>query len=391
MGMGGVRRSYSFCKYLHKNGWNPIVLTVKNIKYFSYDASLLNNINYPVFRTESLDPLRISNRLNLKIKTGNISPSFHNLSSKLFIPDNKIGWFPYATKAGLRLIKGHSIDLIFATAPPYTSLLVGSYLKKVTGLPLVVEFRDPWPYLPYPTAIHKKISEYMKIKVLNSADALVTINKPIASNLPSRTVIIPPGYDPDDFINNNNLETENLKFTITYTGSFFPPRTPVYFLEAVAELISENKIPSGDIKVELIGLHTVQEKKIVDSLGLGNIVDIVSYLPHIECVKRLMQSHLLWIMTDENEKTASTGKIGEYLGVRKPILATVTEGPCAEIIRETDVGLVVPPRDVNAIKNTLLDFYLKFKEGKLVYNTKVDYYSWENLSKKLAKVFDSTL
>ncbi|MFA5032950.1 MAG: glycosyltransferase family 4 protein [bacterium] len=389
MGMGGVRRVVSFCKYLPQKNWSPIVLSVKNIKYFINDDSFLREINYPVVRTESADPLRLLKSFNLKTNKKNVSSSFHKLSSFMFIPDNKIGWFPYALKSGLNLIKKHKPDVIFASAPPYTSLLIGYYLKKLTKLPLVVEFRDPWPYSSYPTFLHKKINESLKTKVLKPADAVITINKVISKNLPPNTIIIPPGYDPDDFINKNTHKPSSKhKFTITYTGSFFPPRTPEYFLKALSELTIENPSLSEDIKLELIGLHSTQEQETIKKLNLENIVEIIPYLPHNECIQKLIASDLLWIMIDNVEDTASTGKIGEYLGAGKPILATVPEGPCADIINETRTGMVVPPRDIQAIKKAIYDFYLKYK-SKSHQTGKPESYSWQNLTSKLTDIFDS--
>ena len=68
-------------------------------------------------------------------------------------PDGMIGWLPYCLAAGRRLAKGWKPDLIFASGPPFTVLLVGFGLSKLIGVPWVVEFRDRWsddPYYPPP-------------------------------------------------------------------------------------------------------------------------------------------------------------------------------------------------------------------------------------------------
>ena len=396
LGMGGVRRVVNFCRYLPEFGWNPLVLTVKPIRYFTYDPELMKEIECEVQRSESADPLRIMRILNIGKEFDNIRSRSQELSNFLFIPDNKIGWLPFAVSKGIQMIK--DVDVILATAPPYTGLLIGCMLKRINGVPLVVEFRDPWPYWSYATLFHKRVNEWLKRRVLNLSDAIISVNEPIkaslwslVSGLKSQVTVIPSGWSPevmtspDDF----RFETEKPdKFTIVYTGSFIPPRTPVYFLKALSGLISEGKIKPNDIRVELIGFS--QGETIIKELELEEIVRVESYRPHRYCVERLKKADLLWVMIDEVEK-ASTGKIGEYLGARKPILATVPEGPCADIIRETKSGIVVPPRDIEAIKEAIYDFYLKFKRGKLEspLEEEVKEYSWVKLTGRLAQIFDN--
>ncbi len=393
LGMGGVRRVVNFCRYLPKFGWSPLVLTVKPIRYFAYDRELVEEVKCKIHRSESADPLRMMRISGIGKKFGKVRRQSQGLSNFLFIPDNKIGWLPFAVNKGIRLIK--NIDIIFSTAPPYTSLLVGWALKKISGAPLVVEFRDPWPYWSYPTLFHKWINEWLKRKVMNASDAIISINEPIEVSLqstvnsPQSTVVIPAGWSPDDF--QGKVEKSD-KFTIVYTGSFIPPRTPKYFLKALSELIAEEKIKSEDIKVELIGFSVGAIHELpLREWGLDKIVEIESYRSHRYCVEQLKRADLLWVMIDEIEKGASTGKIGEYLGARKPILATVPEGPCANIIRETESGIVVPPRNIEAIKEAIYDFYSKFKKGKLESppEDRVKEYSWIELTKKLAQILDN--
>ena len=393
LGMGGVRRIVNFCQHLPKVGWTPVVLTVKPIKYFAYDQDFMKEFKCEVHRSESIDPLRIMQILGVGKEFGKIRSRSQGLSKFLSIPDNKIGWFPFAIRKGLQSIK--NVDIIFSTAPPYTGLLIGWILKKISGVPLVVEFRDPWPYFPYTTSLHKRLNEWLKRKVLNSSDAIISINNPIKTNLQSvinkqqSVVVIPTGYNEDDF--KMEVKPSN-RFTIVYTGSFIPPRTPKYLLKALSELISEGKVNSDDIRIKLIGFSTeVTHELFLQDSRLEKIVKIESYRPHRYCVKQLKRANLLWVMIDETEKGVSTGKIGEYLGARKPILATVPEGPCADIIRKTQSGIVVPPSNIEAIKEALYDFYSRFKKGKLesLPEEKIKKYNWIMLTNKLSLIFDN--
>lgn len=396
LGMGGVQSILNFCRYLPNFGWTPVVLTVKPIRYFAYAPEFLQEVSCKVYRSESLDPLRLMKIFRVSEDFGSVRAKYQSLSNFLFIPDNKIGWLPFGVNMGIQIIKQESIDVIFTTAPPYTGVVIGYLLKKISNLPLVVNFRDPWPYFPYATLVHQWICEWLKIRVISSADAIIAINEPIRASLLSihyplsDIQIIPSGYNPDYFRDIDRGRRSN-KFTIVYIGSFIPPRTPIYFLKALSDLIADGKIKKDEIRVEIIGFSGTSSWNIKE-LGLGGVVIVEGYRPHRYCLERLGSADLLWLMMDEVETGASTGKIGEYLGAGKPILATVPDSPCADIVRETNSGIVVPPRDVTAIRDAIYDFYLKHSRNELLFTPikeNIEKYSCVNLTNKLADILDN--
>ena len=61
-----------------------------------------------------------------------------------------------------------------------------------------------------------------------------------------------------------------------------------------------------------------------------------------------------------------SGKVFEYLAAGRPILAVVPpDGAAAELIRETDAGVVVAPDDVEGIRGALEDLHARFRNGGL--------------------------
>ena len=116
MGMGGVQRTMKFVRYLPDFGWDPIILTVKDVLYHARDESLLHEIQErSIIRTESLDPQRILWKLmrSEKKRTGTRSPQKpsillerinRNLLTWFLIPDPKILWTPHAICRAKRLI-----------------------------------------------------------------------------------------------------------------------------------------------------------------------------------------------------------------------------------------------------------------------------------------------
>jgi glycosyltransferase involved in cell wall biosynthesis len=59
-------------------------------------------------------------------------------------PDEDVGWLPWAIPAALRLVRERPVRAIYATGPPFSVVLAGVLVKRLSRLPLVLDFRDAW-------------------------------------------------------------------------------------------------------------------------------------------------------------------------------------------------------------------------------------------------------
>lgn len=395
LGMGGVQWPLKICKYLPYYGYEPIVLTVKDISYYTYDYSLMKEVNCKVIRTESFDPLRLKKLLGKEINFSKTKERWKSVSDFLFIPDNKIMWLPFAISRTINpLANGRDIDIIFAISPPYTSLLIGALLRRMLHIPLVIDFREAWTeahFMHYPTKVHYLINRFIEAKVIKSANKITCVNERIVDSLKKRhkreMEIIPTGYDSEDFKNKEELKE---KFTITYTGAFTEQRSPEFFLTAVKRLIDSGKIKKEEIEVNLIGFSLYSYKK----FGIPGVVNFIPYLSHKESLKALKSSTVLWLLVDEREdKFMTTGKVYEYLATGRPILATIPEGDCADLIRATKSGIIVPPKNIKRIAESVCNLYRNFKNKELVENHQLflSEFDHKNLSQHISQIFTEVL
>ncbi len=103
----------------------------------------------------------------------------------LSIPEQRIVWYPQAVRAARHLAQQHPFRIIFSTSPPETDHLVALALKRATGLPWVIDFRDGWmfePLVPYRQTLppRRAIESRMERAVLRHADAIVTTSEVMA-------------------------------------------------------------------------------------------------------------------------------------------------------------------------------------------------------------------
>lgn len=397
VGEVGVFRTLKFTKYLPQFGFRPVVLTVKNRSVGARDATLLDEVprEAKVIATVSAEHrfLRAPSRLGINLKW-------------FFVPDTHVGWLPFATHYGAAAIWKEDIDIIFATAPAFTSLLVGHALKKRTGKPLVLDYRDPWTqnaFTTYPTRLHRRLEEGMEGAVLRSADYVVTTTEEISQRLTrkypfirNRCETIPNGFDSDDF---RGLERDasSDRFTITYTGTFYGLRTARYFLAALRNVADKNKHLQDRIRVVFAGPEDRHTVRLVQELGLQDIVELTGFISHRESLQLMMNADVLLLVMGGGEVVGNgmgtmmiPGKTFEYLAARRPILTLAPDGAVSDLVRATASGMVVPPESIGAIERAILDLFGRWQAGSLSMTSgDVSVFERRTLTARLAAVLES--
>lgn len=410
MGLSGVQRTLKFVKYLPQYGWHPTVLTVEPRGYFAHDPTLLDELKglpVSIVRTDAAGPGRVfAKEATVRLPSERTRKLLSIISDTFFIPDNKIGWRHKAVRMALKLHAQSPFDLIFATAPPFTDFLVGAEIRRRTGRPLVLDYRDPWieyPHKLYPTPLHKHFNLRLERNALTMSNHIITTNRRVKELLITRygflsyhdIRIIPQGFDPEDFPAAPPAPSEGVvphrgRMRITYAGVFWEDRVPTYFLHALHTLFQERPNLRQKIEALFIGKFREENLRLVHKLGLTDSVIVVDYLPHRQCVNNLLVSDVLWMIVGDD--VGSPGKVYEYIGARKPILGCVPDGFLKQTIVEAG-GIVVPPKDVVGIKRAIEEFYRRYENHELHGPSPevVEKYNRRRLTGDLVKIFESLL
>lgn len=418
-GGAGVQRILKFVKYLPEFGWEPVILTVQEAAGFpAQDASLLQEIpdEIRVIRTTIFEPYEAYRRFIGKttpqgtdIATlGQSGVSFKErfaewIRATFFIPDARCFWKMTAVPAGKRLLKTEKFDVILSSAPPYTTHLIGLALARYSGVPWIADFRDSWVgWLSTPQRwwMPRKIDLIMEKLVLRSANQITHVSKGVKEDLLSRHPeiseakwrFLPNGYDQADFDGLNDLPPEN-HFVITYTGSLYGHRNPNVFLKGLQELLQDHPDSANHIKVRFVG--RVDPKFLEAFQAFGNMIEHIPYVTHQESIRYLLRSHVLLLIIDNApaSKSIITGKLYEYIGARRPILALAPDGEAAELIRELEAGEVLDVDNVTGVKESCINFYYQWRQGILFKQESpiLHEYQRNKLTKKLIKIFESVL
>lgn len=407
--MGGTQRAAKFVKYLPEFGWQPIVLTVKDIAYYAKDESLVADVaSAQIHRTGSLDPQRLLWLLKNKKKQDrgevqSISPSQSLLSSLLswiFIPDNKLLWLPFAFWRARKIIKNENISHVITTSPPHSVHILGLVLKRLFKVSWLADFRDGWAdgnFQNEPTAGHRALNRLMEKKILNSADAVVTVSAGLTRKMAkvvkaeNKFHTITNGFDQEDF-ESAKVQPVDERFTMTYSGTISEISPVEDLLKALSGLLLNKKELKDQIKLQFVGKDiSGTALKMVEELDLSSLVEFFGYVNHRKAIANILRADLLiYPVSDRASQDFIPGKTFEYLASGKPVLVIGPEIEGVSILQNHSEIKVVENGNLSKIEESLLDF---IEKGRKTFDTP----NWKELSKyerkalngELAKVLDS--
>jgi len=405
----GVQRWLKFVKYLRDFDIEPVVFVPENPHYPLMDPSFESEIpkGIEVIKHPIKEPYRFAKLLSKKktqtISSGIISDKKQSVLEKFllwvrgnyFIPDARVGWVKPSVKFLEKYLIDNPVDVIITSGPPHSLHLIGMELKKIIKTPWLADFRDPWTSIGY----HKKLNlskksqrkhEKLEARVLQTADHIIvtspTTEKQFEVITNVHITVITNGFD-TEIAEEVKLDT---KFTVSHIGSLLTERNPETLWKILSELIHENNNFASDLQLQLAGVVSDEVVKSIRSYGLSDYLINIGYISHNQSLDVNKKSQVLLVLEIDSIETRAIipGKIFEYLAAQRPILALgPKESDIEFIINQTGTGAFFDYNKEAEIKETLLSWYQKYKDDKLVLAaTDINQYSRKNLTKKLAEV-----
>ncbi len=214
-----VQRVLQFIQHLNITGWSVEVLTVQEGAYPNHDPSLVNAVpsSVPIHRTGAFDPLALYQKMNSGdgLPAGSLGDSSSLLEkaarwvrANVFIPDARVGWWPFAHVRGKQLLDTGRFDAILSSGAPHSVHLAGRSLAKATGVPWVADLHDPWTDISYyddfpHTRWAKGLDERLEKNVLKDATVVTTVSPSwvelFRSKVPGTYGVAENGFDAQAF------------------------------------------------------------------------------------------------------------------------------------------------------------------------------------------------
>ena len=406
--ISGIRsiRWVQFVKYFVQCGYKVDVLTINpEPGYRNYDRSSLKSIpgqvnvyrTYPgpihkfTYKHVPMEKAVINPRRDYKSLLRNlVKKVYKNTVLQMFIPDKMVEWLPWGLRAARKLARENQYDVVISSAPPFTDHILAYYFKKWTGILWIADYGDPWVFNPVFFKWRYPIDSRIEKKLVREMDHIIVTTDETAQGFiehypflkQKKLKIISNGYDLGEF-ENAKLD-KGSKFRIVYTGIFYDHiREPYVLFDAVKELkdIDFEVIIAGNILP-----HFIEAAK---KIGLNDKVIFLGHQFHKRVLSLQKGADVLLLLLNKSEYQ-TPGKIFEYFGARRPILAIQMhkDDVTAELIKKHNRGIVVDNDSIeiaSAIEK-MFNFWKK-EELKKQFNLEtLEEYSWDRQADKLEKI-----
>jgi len=357
-------------RYLPESGWKPVIVSVAGGGREPRDPGLLKQVapEVEVHRVRCLEPDDFSDSWQHPPQKV-VRNLFKTLDFLLF-PDDRALWVGPAVRRAVRLARSLQARAIWATGPPFSTLVAGLKVHQRTGLPLVLDVRDDWTGFNSRFRTRRPArqarEEALERRCLEAASAVVSVTPGIVEALCQRRPegvpaerfhLLPNGFDPAHFEGVPPGMTPSQDFRIVHAGSLYSTRSPKPFLDGLRLWLADCPPPVRErVRVLFMGRVEPCLEPLFQAPDLDGLLERIPFVPHSEALERVRGADLLLLVVDQVERADQifTGKVFEYLGSERPILALVPPGsPLAEVLASSGVGLLAPPDDPEAIRCAL--------------------------------------
>lgn len=376
----GTFRVTKFVKYLKVFGWKPVVLTVHKDYYsktiwldYELEKEIPDDVH--IYRTKSW-------------RSG-------------YINDEGIRWLPFLLSNIFKVIKKEKPNLIYITGGPFFPLIMGPIIKFFFRLPYVVDLRDPWKlaYRRVPirglkarlgrllTNIAEPIVIRYSAKVICATDTLREEYQSVYSGKSEKFYTITNGYDPNDFF--TIIPHHFKEFTIIYAGKFKTSeafRNPAPFFHALKILNKRN------LKIKFIHIGR-KEKEVINlakKIGVFKFMELIGPCTHKETLSYCKGANLL-LLIGGGQKTEQTGKIYDYIGCDRPILALASfDSDIANVVKIIPYAKMLENKNPKVIAMVIEKMFYKYPKNLKNKNIYSKFYR-KYLTKKLCDIFNDVI
>jgi hypothetical protein len=301
----------------------------------------------------------------------------------------------YKVIESTRAIRFEKNDIVITSAPPYSALNIGYYLKRKFGVKWIIDYRDPWTlgystlgYSNFADKLRRIIQRKDELRFLETADHVITVSSSLKKMFPEKYQdkihVIPNGANTDE-MDLNRINPTPKTFSIVYAGTMHPQQLEdTYFFTVLKKFLNEEKIAPENFKIHFVGAAETKElKECVSHLYLQDYVNITSRVDLPDLYEYMYNASMFLHLRYADRDKIITSKQFDYLALQKPILLPQSDnGDIAESILNNKAGYVCENSEE-------LYFILKQEYTKFNQNQDIRVYRDQNYINSISRNFAS--
>lgn len=267
----------------------------------------------------------------------------------------------------MREIKKNRINVIWATYPIVSALVIGYWLKKITGLPLICDLRDPiWEEETWVNTRKFRWLKKFELKLLTIADRVVftspgTVQKYMhryPGLIDDKCELITNGYDSVNF----TVVPKLLESKKVFLHSGIIPvyeRNPENFFLALSTLKKKGLLRAANYEFRLRACgYADQYQQRTKELGIDDLVSFPDGVAYEDAIAEMQSVDALMVFQDKTCNWQIPAKVFEYMRAGRPIIGWVDPGSdTAKVLADCNMDdYLAPLDDAEAIGDVLSQF-----------------------------------
>ena len=334
----GATRFASLTKFISETEWEPHVLTADWLPSNTnrYSESFGKSVRKYVIHKATIPSLTQADSNASKLARFVVRAQNYITVRRQFV-----AWKKSCLQQFERTVEQHGpFDAMIATAPPWQALEIAATISEKHGIPWIADYRDIFEEST-PKRKWKTKEDYER-KLLKNAACAVTVSDELVQCLQARLDLpihcIPNGFDPDEFL--PTKKTKANKFTITYTGTLYPPGhpsrvSPRILFEVLDEMSAQGEINIDDFQINFIGCSHSKLLQHINGTHSAQVVNSIEWLERDQAILKQQQATMLLLLGSSECQGILTSKLFEYLASGRPIIAIPSDSGSIDRVIET--------------------------------------------------------
>ncbi len=300
-------------------------------------------------------------------------------------------WVQAAERACGSLRPGE-VDVVMASAPPYTAFVAGARVACRLQAPLILDYRDLWSQNPH-------YGKFANGRIRRREAALLALARGVTTVAPSMEEclrlwfdlnapmsVVTNGFDAEEF---GGVAPEAFAdFAVVYAGRFYPPRCSAEPLISAVSQANQMRTGGRPIRLHYFGPDSQQVDGMSAALGAREWVKTHGNVARSQVLAALKGADMAAVITTIKadatlaERGILTGKLFEAIGAGAPVLLVSPENSDAwRLVTGHHLGKAFAGTDAISMARYLAQQASALAAPRLVGASEL--FSWPRLAEKL--------
>ncbi len=265
-------------------------------------------------------------------------------------------------RAARRALDAHPCEAVVVNADPYAACLVGARVARERGLPLILDFRDPWapcelrrPRRPRPVRalvdrLERAVVTQAAAVVLNTETARDDYRAHYADLDPARFHCIRNAFD-RELISAGAPQSFD-RFSLLFLGNFGRFIKADVLLRALAEL-RRRGVPPGGLQLVVTGRFPEASWRMAQGLGVQDMVSLHPHVPYRQVGAVMEAADALLLLIQPRGRQRFAAKFFDYVASPRPVVAVSDNPELRTVMQAVGAGDTVAHGDDAGLADAL--------------------------------------